>query len=967
MDRLFACLGPRYRRQAIRVFSVSAAVIAAAYLFILTGPGEDTARFLDNVHWTAAYLGAALLAWIGVLAAKPEDVEARRWFAWGFASSFIGQAIWDLFQIWNLNLTPSPADPFYIALGPFCAIGLWSCLRNHITPGQRTMVLLDMTALSVTVLALTMALYLPKRGSVSPLALAVLVAYPVALLSAACIGVITVLTLRLKAGWDWILFLFSLFGTGALWMEWNSLQLDEALENGSFFNLLFSLVTLAAGAGAMLWRTRPATDPAWDRLCERILRMLPLVFVLIAMTSVVFARTMPDVPRLAQLIIGLGAVVVILLAMARQSLLLSERDRLLAIEHRMQESEGRYKTLFETAQEAIFLMEGVKFIDCNPTTLRMFGCSRDQIIGHSPLSFSPEIQPDGQRSEQKAVEKIAAAMAGRPQVFEWLHRRLDGTFFDVEVSLNRIDLDGPTLIQASVRDITGRKQSEEALHLSEEQFARAFEYAPIGKAILAPDGKWLKVNRAICNMLGYDAEELTSKSFQELTHPDDLQADLDLVADVIAGRLQTYELEKRYFHRSGKIVTVLLNVSLVRDARGTPLHFISQIQDITQRKQLEEQFLQAQKMEAIGRLSGGVAHDFNNILTVIQMQIALLGTGENLTLDQVESIQDIKKAAERAANLTRQLLAFSRRQPLHPVNLDLNETVSNMHRMLDRIVGEDIVMELHYTPTPALVRADAGMIEQILLNLVVNARDAMPQGGNVSVFVQDIEILPEPDPLPSQSRPGSFVRLTVRDTGGGIPPDILPRIFEPFFTTKEVGQGTGLGLATVHGIVQQHNGWIDVENEAGVGASFHIHLPRLESAAALAPSATRTAGGGTETLLFVEDEPALRLIVRRTLSQLGYRVLEASSGREALELWEKHRNDIKLVFTDLIMPDGMTGVELARTLLKHNPGLKLLYTSGYSADVVDKDFPLQEGFNFLGKPYVPHKLAQTIRARLDGK
>lgn len=386
-----------------------------------------------------------------------------------------------------------------------------------------------------------------------------------------------------------------------------------------------------------------------------------------------------------------------------------------------------------------------------------------------------------------------------------------------------------------------------------------------------------------------------------------------------------------------------------------------------ERRKLEEQFRQSQKMEAIGQLSGGVAHDFNNLLTVIQMHSSLMQLNHHLPVEIRESARQIGQASERAANLTRQLLTFSRRQNLQLNDLSLNEVVTNIAKMLQRILGEDIHMELRYSPRPLCIHADAGMMDQILLNLVVNSRDAMPAGGKLVIETSQVEIDRTRAALTPEAREGSFACLSVGDTGCGIPEEILPRIFEPFFTTKEEGKGTGLGLATIYGIVQQHHGWIEVESKKGRGTTFRIYLPCVRIS--VQKKATQAVPGGSphgsETILVVEDDATLRLLVSEVLTNLGYRVLEASSGQQALEMWEQSREKIHLLLTDLVMPNGMSGVELARKLLENHPELKIVYTSGYSREIAGKNLHLHEGVNFIAKPYYPNKLAQTVRAGLD--
>ena len=388
--------------------------------------------------------------------------------------------------------------------------------------------------------------------------------------------------------------------------------------------------------------------------------------------------------------------------------------------------------------------------------------------------------------------------------------------------------------------------------------------------------------------------------------------------------------------------------------------------EITDRLRLEEQFRQSQKMEAIGQLAGGVAHDFNNILTAIIMQAELAATTEGVSAETRESLQQIHADADRAANLTRQLLLFSRRQAMQPRDLDLNEVVTDLSKMLQRIIGEDVRQQLHLHPTPLMTRADSGMLDQLLLNLAVNARDAMPDGGHLLIetaekTVDEAFARQNPDVVP-----GRYVWLSISDTGTGIPPEVLPRIFDPFFTTKEPGKGTGLGLATVFGIVKQHQGCIKVSSPPGQGANFQVFLP-ASTATITTADARPKPSGGRETILFTEDEPTVRAVTRTFLCRHGYQVLEAANGAEALKIWEKQRDTVALLLTDLVMPGGMSGQQLARRLLGDNPQLKIILTTGYSAEIVDRQIQLRPGEHFLQKPFTPDHLLETIRRCLDDR
>jgi CheY-like chemotaxis protein len=374
-------------------------------------------------------------------------------------------------------------------------------------------------------------------------------------------------------------------------------------------------------------------------------------------------------------------------------------------------------------------------------------------------------------------------------------------------------------------------------------------------------------------------------------------------------------------------------------------------------------------MEAFGQLAGGVAHDFNNILAVIMGYTNLIMESEDLSAEQKEQLKQVYSAGERAANLTRQLLTFSRKKEMQVIPLDLNEVIGNMTKMLGRIIGEDIRLQCSYGSNLPTVQADEGMMEQVLMNLAVNARDAMPKGGQLIIGTDRIAtdaayVQSNPD-----ARAGEFVCLSVRDSGCGMTPEIKARIFEPFFTTKGVGKGTGLGLATVFGIVKQHQGWIEVESQVGVGTTFKVLLAasaRPDAVAGLAATQAK-ARGGKETILLVEDEVALRGLTKIILQRFGYRVLEAESGVAALSVWEEHGPQIDMLLTDMVMPDGLTGRELAKQLRARKPDLKVIYTSGYSMDSDGTTFRARDASKFLQKPYQSQKLAQVVRDCLDGK
>ncbi len=396
------------------------------------------------------------------------------------------------------------------------------------------------------------------------------------------------------------------------------------------------------------------------------------------------------------------------------------------------------------------------------------------------------------------------------------------------------------------------------------------------------------------------------------------------------------------------------------------LRNLQQARFITERQRLEEQLRQAQKLEAVGQLAGGVAHDFNNILTAQFMHLALLQERPDLPPDVVESIGALQTGARMAADLTRQLLAFSRRQILQIQPLELNELMANLLKLFRRVLGEHIELQVVSAPGPVRIQGDAGMIEQVVINLVVNARDAMPRGGVLRIVCDAVRLDTAHGPQHPDARAGAFARLTVSDSGCGMPQETLEHIFEPFFTTKAVGAGTGLGLATVYGIVKQHQGWVEVSSRPGVGTSFQVLFPLDDEVVAVVPALPPVPAqvGANQLVLVVEDEAPVRKILSAFLSRQGYRVLEAANGQEALALWSQHREEIRLLFTDMVMPGGIDGRELAERLLAEAPSLRVVLASGYSLDLAQQGLASTR-CTFLAKPYDRARVAEVVRAALQ--
>jgi PAS domain S-box-containing protein len=505
-------------------------------------------------------------------------------------------------------------------------------------------------------------------------------------------------------------------------------------------------------------------------------------------------------------------------------------------------------------------------------------------------------------------------------------------------------------------------KANESLAMSEERFSKAFHESPLPGAIQSlPDQRFVDVSERLAEIIGSQRQELIGLTPAELF----LWGKPEVVDQWYEG-LARHEVvrDQEAKMRDARGALREVRVSLSPLALGGQLHALLIAEDVSEKAILERQLRQAQKMEAIGQLAAGVAHDFNNILTVIQGHTGLLQ--RKLPNGQDKSLQEISKAAGRASTLIRQLLMFSRKQVMQFRYLDLNEILHSAIKMLERLVCEHVKIEFQPRNPLPTIHADSSMVQQIAMNLAVNARDAMPNGGRLSITTSLETIHRGSTPMDPEPREGQYVCLTFADTGIGMDTQILSRIFEPFFTTKPVGKGTGLGLSTVFGLVRQHHGWLEVESKPDKGTTFRIYFPSTQhSPDKVEPVTDAPLRTGRETVLVAEDEEALRQVVVQVLKFHGYTVLEAASGCDALEVWERADRPVDLLLTDMVMPGGVMGSELAERLLRQCPSLKVIYTSGYSPGMAGKDASLLEGRNFLPKPYSIGELARFVRECLD--
>ena len=520
------------------------------------------------------------------------------------------------------------------------------------------------------------------------------------------------------------------------------------------------------------------------------------------------------------------------------------------------------------------------------------------------------------------------------------------------------------LLPAIERELREAK-ARAALRASQASYGTLVEHAPVGIYRSTPQGKVLSVNAAVVRMLGYDsAAEVLRLDMARDVYADPAERQRLVDRDTYTDR-QYDDVEATWKRKDGHLLTVQLSVRAVRNGTGHVEYYETFVRDVTDQRRLQQQLLQSQKMEAVGRLAGGIAHDFNNLLTVITSYSDLLL--EDLGTDDPKrsDVEQVRKAADGAAALTRQLLAFSRQQVVEPRVVSLNAVVESLQKILRRVLGEDV--DLATTPGADLgaVRADVGQLEQVLMNLAVNARDAMPTGGKLTIETDNVEHDPAFARGQGAAAVRQFVMLAVTDTGVGMDEATKARIFEPFFTTKAPGKGTGLGLATVYGIVQQSGGFIWVYSEPGHGTTFKIYLPRVDAPAEGAVvAAVGPVARGTETVLLAEDSAAVRAVARQVLERQGYTVLEAPDGELALQLAQRHSGPIHLLLTDVVMP-GMSGRQLADRLALARPDMKVLYASGYTDDSVVRHGVLEEGTPYLQKPFTPESLARKVRDVLD--
>jgi two-component system, cell cycle sensor histidine kinase and response regulator CckA len=616
----------------------------------------------------------------------------------------------------------------------------------------------------------------------------------------------------------------------------------------------------------------------------------------------------------------------------------------------LRRSEERFRVLVENLSDGItMLARDGTLLYTSRSTSSIIGFDTDELVGRRLFEFiHPEDVADAMRLFSECL-----ARPGVPISSEYRYRTKEGAWRHIEsVTVNRMEDSAVRAVVTTIRDVSARKLTEKDLIERERQFRALFDSALDAMVLVGDSRNFLDANPAACLLFNMGRERLLSQMIDRFCPP-----------ELAVAERWTEFIEAGEFKGDFTLMIdprTRREVELSARAHVLPGRHLLVLRDVSERNELEARLRQAAKMEAVGRLAGGIAHDFNNLLTAILGCCELLALELKDTPSTWEDLEEIRGAATRAGSLTHQLLAFSRRQVLNPKVLDLNTEVENIRRMMTRLIGENIDVVTELDAELGQIRADPSQLEQILLNLAINARDAMPDGGIVLIKTANAE-----PPEEWNNPPERCVMLMVRDSGTGMDDSVQSHIFEPFFTTKAMGKGTGLGLATVYGIVKQSEGYITVESEPGKGSAFRVFFPRVQGLADRSSRAPRKAGlaGGSETILLVEDELAVRRLARRLLRQQGYTVLEAANGLEALRLVSQQSGPIHLLLTDVVMP-GMSGPELALHLSREQSGMRVIYMSGYADEALGHHGVLSEGMDFLQKPFTPHELSLRVRESL---
>lgn len=706
------------------------------------------------------------------------------------------------------------------------------------------------------------------------------------------------------------------------------------------------MVIFATGTLGIVWRKARR-----GRLEQLTWREAYLFGVVVHVLMLLIMLTLPwEVAKRVLMAIGLPVLLLYPVATAVLGLLFADRLQREAVHRRLAESEANLRSLFDALAEPTVLVDAEGVIQvANLGFAKRMGRAVGECEGEGLYGLLTEQKARVCRARVEEVRQRGVLLEHEDQEEGLRFRR---SFYPV-----RDEGGGVGRVVVRSEDVTERRLAEGQIR----QLSRVVEQCPVSILITDVNGVIQYANPRLEELTGYTLAELRGKNPRvfkgEGTAPSVYAA---MWRTILSGKVWRGEMRNR--KKSGELFWEAASISPVLDSGGRITHFAAIKEDVTSRKMMEEQLRQKQKLESIGQLAGGVAHDFNNILAAIILHVDLMEQGLGVEEEMRQGLAEVRTSAKRAAALTRQLLMFSRRSVMEVKVLDLNETVGNLLSMLKRLIGEHIELTFEAGEGLPAVEADPGMMDQVIMNLALNARDAMSGGGRLTIGTSRVAVGGGGE----QEREGVYLCLLVRDTGCGMDEATMARLFEPFFTTKEVGQGTGLGLATVHGIVVQHNGWVQVESEVGVGSTFRVYLPEYvgrERASARVDRGQCESGEGT--ILLAEDDAGVRRTVATSLERLGYCVLQAVDGMEAMEVLERRGGEVELLLTDIVMPGGLSGLELARRWRLRYPSVAVILTTGYSSEVHGLEEALQEGMVFLQKPYEIEQLGDAVRASLQ--
>jgi two-component system, cell cycle sensor histidine kinase and response regulator CckA len=640
-----------------------------------------------------------------------------------------------------------------------------------------------------------------------------------------------------------------------------------------------------------------------------------------------------------------------------------------ATEAALAERELRFRSMFENSMDGIlFTAPDGRIFMANPAACAILGRSENEIceVGRDGVLDLTDPRLPLHLEVRRRDGKVRCELNFKHKTGALIPLELTSTIFKLASDEERSVM--------AFRDITERIKREDALRESEQRFRNVFEQGPIGLAILDLDYRLVAVNEKLCEITGYTADELTNFTFLDITHPEDIAKDVAQAEALASGVITQYQMEKRYIKKNKEIAWVHLTGSVVRNRQGEPRYFVGMTEDITsikkseqEKEDLRNQLFQSQKLEALGTLVGGIAHDFNNMLQIILGYSDLLLSDKAKSEPGYDELRTIIATANGGADLVTKLLAFGQQAPIFPVNMDLNHQISQLTSLISRTLPQVVQIDLDLVDGPATIHADPNQIDQMLMNLAINASEAMPDGGMLRFRTAKKALDDEYCKAHNKLEPGNYVTLSVTDTGRGMNRETLSRIFEPFFSTKQRGstRGTGLGLSVVQGIAHQHGGHVDCESEPGKGTEFKVYFPAIEEPLADVKSVVPTVqSGGTETILVVEDNIPVVDLEQRFLAGAGYTVIVAANGREALDIYRSRKEEISLVVLDLLMPE-MSGRDCLMELLKIDPSVKVLIASGYAPeDELHKEIrPLVRGF--LQKPFAMAELVKDVRAGLD--